>query len=188
MTTVPVRGGPDRGPSPATDFDLDYDDVALVRWPDEEATLADRRAAGQATLLVLDPDQRPPAAWGPLEDWVREPFDTVDLYARRERLRRRLRAWSPARFDADGLLCRGDRWVALPPLEERLVRAMFERPGTVVGRATLVAALYPETGQDRHRALDSFVRRTRERLAPIGLGIHTVRGVGYLLEVDELPG
>jgi DNA-binding winged helix-turn-helix (wHTH) protein len=186
MTTVPVRGGPDRGPSPATD--LDHDDVALVRWPDEEATLADRRAAGQATLLVLDPDQRPPAAWGPLEDWVREPFDTVDLYARRERLRRRLRAWSPARFDADGLLCRGDRWVALPPLEERLVRALFERPGTVVGRATLVAALYPETGQDRHRALDSFVRRTRERLAPLGLGIHTVRGIGYLLEVGELPG
>jgi DNA-binding response OmpR family regulator len=57
-----------------------------------------------------------------------------------------------------------------------------------VARATLVAALYPETGKDRHRALDAFVRRTRERLVPLGLEIHTVRGIGYLLEVREIPG
>jgi hypothetical protein len=166
----------------------DYDDVALVRWPDEDTAIQERRAAGRATLLVVDPAQRPPTAWGPLEDWVREPYDSVDLYARRERLRRRLEAWAPARFDADGLLQRGNRWVALPPLEDRLVRALNAQPGAAVPRQELVAVLYPESGEDRHRALDSFVRRARERLAPLGLVIHTVRGIGYMLEVRELPG
>lgn len=164
-----------------------YDDVELVRWPDGEDIVAVRRLEGRATLLVLGPGDRPPVTWGPLEDWLREPFDAVDLYARRERLRRRVAARAPARFDEDGLLHRGEHWVALAPIEDRLVRVLLARQGMPVGRQMLVTAIYPDSQEDRHRALDSFVRRARVRLAPLGLEIHTVRGIGYMLEARELP-
>ena len=181
---APARGTADPlCGAPAPDA---YDDVELIRWPEDEVALAARRLAGRATLLVLRPDQRPPSAWGPLEDWVREPYDAVDLYARRERLRRRLDALAAPAFDDDGLLHRGRRWVALPELEDRLVRVLLDRLGLPVSRRALVSAIYPDTGEDRHRALDSFVRRARGRLAPLGLEIHTVRGIGYMLEAREM--
>jgi len=185
MTTIPVRDAADRfARIPVPDG---YDDVALVHWPDGEDELAERRAAGHATLLVVAAGHRPPEAWGPLEDWLRQPFDSVDLYARRERLRRRLDACAPARFDDDGLLQRGRRWVALAPREDRLVRALLPHQGRPVPRAALVEALYPETREDPHRALDTFVRRARTHIAPLGLAIHTVRGIGYMLESRDLP-
>jgi hypothetical protein len=164
-----------------------YDDVALVRWPDDDRTRRARGDEGRATLLVVPAGARPPEAWGPLEDWLREPVDPVELYTRRERLRRRLDARTPAALDDDGLLHRGTRWVALSPMEVRLVRALLARQGSPVARADLVAAIRPETGVDDHRALDTFVRRARRRLAPLALAIHTVRGTGFMLEADELP-
>jgi hypothetical protein len=182
---APVRGAADVAcPTLVPDA---YDDVALIRWPEEDALLATRRGAGQATLLVLSADQRPPAVWGPLEDWVREPVDAVDVYARRERLRRRLDALAAPVFDEDGLLHRGRRWVSLPELEHRLVYVLLDRLGLPVSRQALVSAIYPDTQEDRHRALDAFVRRARGRLAPLGLEIHTVRGIGYMLEAREMP-
>jgi DNA-binding response OmpR family regulator len=67
------------------------------------------------------------------------------------------------------------------------VRVLLDRQGAPVSRQALVSAIYPGVGEDRHRALDSFVRRARVRLGPLGLEIHTVRGIGYMLEARELP-
>jgi DNA-binding response OmpR family regulator len=130
---------------------------------------------------------------GALEDWLREPYDTVDLYARREGLRRRLDARSPVVFDQDGLLHRGRRWVDLSPRELRLVRALLEREGAAVARGELAVTLYGAGAADAtrgpatERAVDGFVRRARIRLAPLGLAIHTVRGFGYMIQVRDLP-
>jgi len=163
-----------------------YDDVVPIRWPAAEKALLRRRADGLASLLVVAAGHRPPETWGPLEDWLREPIDPIELYTRRERLRRRLAARAPAAFDGDGLLHRGPHWVALSPTEALLVEALLARQGAPVARPDLVAAIRPDSGVDAHRALDTFVRRARERLAPLGLVIHTVRGTGFMLEADEL--
>jgi DNA-binding winged helix-turn-helix (wHTH) protein len=53
--------------------------------------------------------------------------------------------------------------------------------GLVVHRDALAAAGWPDGAPGRN-ALDVHVLRLRRRLAPVGLGIRTVRSRGYLLE------
>ena len=47
-------------------------------------------------------------------------------------------------IDADGLVRKGDTWVALSPIEARLARAFLERPGQLLGRKTLGNAGWPD--------------------------------------------
>jgi DNA-binding response OmpR family regulator len=86
-------------------------------------------------------------------------------------------------IDDDGLFRVGDEWVALPPVEHRLARALLDRIGTVVTRDALARAGWPEGAPGRN-ALDVHVLRLRRRLAPLSLTIHTVRSRGYLLAVS----
>ena len=37
------------------------------------------------------------------------------------------------------------------------------------------------------RTLDNVVRRVRKRIAPLGMAVCAVRGMGFLLEIGELP-
>jgi DNA-binding response OmpR family regulator len=87
-------------------------------------------------------------------------------------------------IDADGLVRKGDTWVALSPIEARLARAFLERPGQLLGRKTLGNAGWPN-GVPNERAVDSRIKTLRRRLAPLGLKIHTIRGRGYLADVDR---
>lgn len=86
--------------------------------------------------------------------------------------------------DDDGLLRRRDRWVALSPIETRLARAFLERPGQLLGRKTLGNAGWPD-GVPNDRSVDSRIKTLRRRVAPLGLRIHTIRGRGYLADVDR---
>ncbi len=93
--------------------------------------------------------------------------------------------WPGARLvDEDGVLRFGGRWVSLPPLEARLTTTLLQRFGAVVGRETLIRAVWPG-GSPGRNALDVHVLRLRRRLAPVGLAIRTVRSRGYLLEPSE---
>ena len=87
-------------------------------------------------------------------------------------------------IDDDGLLRRRDQWVALSPIEARLARAFLERPGQLLGRKTLGNAGWPE-GVPNDRSVDSRIKTLRPRVAPLGLRIHTIRGRGYLADVDR---
>jgi hypothetical protein len=170
-----------------------YDDVAVVRWPaqkDERESLA---TEGRPRVLLVPPDEDPPPAWDELEDWLREPPDAIELYVRRERLRRRVDARRPVTVDADGLVHRGPRWVAMSPTELVLVRLLVAHQGRVVPREDLLAALRPEAGTDGEpsagkddatRAVDTFIRRSRQRLEPLGVVIHNIRGAGFLLRAE----
>jgi DNA-binding response OmpR family regulator len=91
-------------------------------------------------------------------------------------------------LDGDGLLRRGGRWVAVSPLEQRVLVPLLVRPGSLVSRAELLDAACPGVESDETRALDRVIRRLRLRLAPLGVRVHTVRGSGFLLEMGELPG
>ena len=165
------------------------DQVVDVRWPDQ----ADERERlvneGRPRLLIVDHGHAPPTTWDTLEDWVRPDADAVELYVRRERLRRRAGALAPASIDDDGLLHRGDRWVALPPGELAALTALLSEPGYMVARNDLASALgmpAEEVGNGS-RTLDNVVRRVRKRIAPLGMAVCVVRGAGFLLEMGELP-
>lgn len=174
-------------PSPTAPGGYGYDEVVLIRWPSGEDERRRAAAAGTPRLLVVEGTHAPPEVWDALEDWVREPAEPVELYTRRERLRRRMETRAPVVLDEDGLLHRGPRWVALSPTEQALMRLLVERQGAVVSHKALVAAIGPGGRLDPHRDVRSFVRALRHRLAPLGLHVHNVRGAGFLLQADELP-
>ena len=162
-------------------------DVPLVRWPSEAGRRDDLARLGRARLLLIEERHDPPPVQDALEDWVRVGVDPVEMYVRRERLRRHQARWAPAEFDEDGLLRRGDGWVAVTPLERRVVEPLLARAGQLVPRSEMLAAAMPGAVTDDRRALDRIMRRVRLRVAPLAITVHTVRASGFLLELDQLP-
>lgn len=169
-------------------------DITLVRWPEQEATRAALRTEGRPRMLLLNPTTPAPEPGDTLEDWVRIPVAEADLRARVRWLAHRVSqradgdvATDPLpELDDDGLFRVGAEWVSLPPVEHRLARALLDRMGTVVSREALAQAGWPHGAPGRN-ALDVHVLRLRRRLAPLALGIHTVRSRGYLLALSR-PG
>lgn len=162
------------------------DDVVVVDWPAQAAERDELAARGLPRLLVVAYGCTPP--WGDvMEDWVRPDADAVERYSRRERLRRRAAARAPATIDEDGLLHRGERWVALPPGELAALRPLLSEPGYLVARTDLEAAIGAAATPAGDRTLDNVVRRVRKRIAPLGMAVCAVRGMGFLLEIRDLP-
>ncbi|NLV55977.1 MAG: helix-turn-helix domain-containing protein [Acidimicrobiales bacterium] len=166
--------------------DGDRPEITLVRWPEQEATRTALRAEGRPRVLLLGPTTPAPDPGDDREDWVRIPVADADLQARIRWLAHRLGGGGGDRtaerpvLDDDGLFRVGGEWVALPPVEHRLARALLDRLGTVVSRDALAEAGWPEGAPGRN-ALDVHVLRLRRRLAPLRMTIHTVRSRGYLL-------
>lgn len=175
------------------DPDGGHPEITLVRWPEQESTRVALRSEGRPRLLLLSPSTPAPDPGDDMEDWVRIPVAEADLRARVRWLASRvtreqpvLTAAAPAvpELDDDGLFRVGDKWVALPPVEHRLARALLDRLGAVVTREALARAGWP-TGSPGRNALDVHVLRLRRRLAPLRMTIHTVRSRGYLLSQGD---
>ncbi len=163
-------------------------DVEIVRWPQEAARREALHRAGTARVIVLGPDDIPPTPLDEAEDWAREPLSTADLGARMSWLSRRLEVQhraigSAPTIDEDGLLRTEFGWVTLPPVEARMAAVLIRRLGKVVSREAITAHAWPDNVPKRN-ALDVHVLRLRRRLVDVGLAIRTVRGRGYLLEVN----
>lgn len=176
------------GPEPPVfGADATDDDVALLRWPAEAERREDLAGRGRARLLVIEHGETPPLPRDGLEDWLREGSDPVELYVRKERLRRRQAARAPAWLDDDGLLHRGRNWVALSRREVEMATVLLARPGMLVSRSELLAVLCPGAVRDERRALDTLARRLHRRVSPLGVAVHTLRSAGFLLDIGELP-
>jgi DNA-binding winged helix-turn-helix (wHTH) protein len=92
-------------------------------------------------------------------------------------------------IDADGLLRFGGRWVALSPVQGRVLALLVAhfRSG-VVSYDDLRAAAWGTSVRSPH-ALATLIKRLRERIEPLGLTLLTVRLRGYVLDVrpESLP-
>lgn len=178
---------PGRPHAPVAAAESPDHDVALVAWPEEAARRAELAAVGRPRLLMVAPEAAPPITWDHLEDWVRVPVDPRELDARRGALAHRRGAGQPLlELDGDGIVRTGDRWVAIPPVEARVLAALLHRRGEVVPRSSLVAAGWPH-GTSDPRILDGRIKLLRRRLARLGVRIHTVRGVGFVLDPLVTP-
>jgi len=157
-------------------------DVQMVWWPDEQDRLVELRQTSAPRLLFVEAGRQPPASTDCLEDWVRVPVDERELRARVTALAARAEHHGlRPDMDDDGLLRFRGRWVDLPRVERTLATALVERFGAVVGRETLVRRTWPQHRPTRN-ALDVHMSRLRRRIAPLGLGVRTVRARGYLLQ------
>lgn len=158
-------------------------DVALVRWPTEEARRRSLSDEHRPRLLLVEEGPPPHSDGDCLEDWIRVPADDLDVRARVEALEHRAESHAPSvpRLDDDGVLRFGGAWTSIPPVETRLMAALLERYQAVVSREVLSKAGWPDGIRGRN-ALDVHVLRLRRRIEPLGLAITTVRARGYLLE------
>jgi DNA-binding response OmpR family regulator len=86
-------------------------------------------------------------------------------------------------LDEFGVLRQGPVWVALSPIEARMIAAFLSRPGEVVSREVLERVGWPETAPGV-RSVDARIKALRKRVAPVAVIIHTVRGHGYLAEFN----
>ncbi len=129
------------------------------------------------------------------DDYLPKPFSPAELVARvRTILRRTERSpdddptvvYGLADLELDAARHRvtvGGSEVALSALELRLLRALLDADGRVLGRDQLLDALYGQAeGDVTDRAIDVYVKRLREKLGDdpeTPRYVATVRGAGY---------
>ncbi|MBV8159703.1 MAG: winged helix-turn-helix transcriptional regulator [Acidimicrobiia bacterium] len=158
-------------------------DIVVLRWPAERSNRERLASEGRARLLLVAPDAEPPDGLDCLEDWVRLPAEDRDVAARLRALEVRAACHqSVPETDARGRLTFQGEWVALSPIEERIVAALAARFGQVVSREELLAAGWPDEASPTDAALRVHLTRLRKEIAKLGLEIATVRGFGHVMQ------
>lgn len=129
------------------------------------------------------------------DDYLPKPFDLDELEARiRALTRRQAQAGnsSPvlAAPEFAGLRCDTDSGAVyfrgealeLAPREATLLRTLLQRPGHAQAKERLFEAVFPGHSEVQLEAIEVVAYRLRKRLAPTGVQLVTLRGLGYLLK------
>ena len=106
------------------------------------------------------------------------------MHAARERPSRDIDIRVPPVVDQHDVLRHGGAWVPLGPVAARIARELVRRLGDVVSRATLERAAWGDAPV-RPNTIDRQIYLLRPHLRRVGLDLHTIRGHGYVLDVDE---
>jgi DNA-binding response OmpR family regulator len=156
--------------------------------------LREARARGDRTpVLVLTARARTEERIAGLDagadDYLGKPFDLAEVEARLRALVRRSQG-TQDRIELGQLaldrrarrfFLAGQAW-DLPAREFEVLWELMSPPGHVVSKRDLSGKLSPADAALGDNALESFVSRLRRKLAASGVGIRTLRGLGYVLE------
>ncbi|HEY0840011.1 MAG TPA: response regulator transcription factor [Vulgatibacter sp.] len=124
------------------------------------------------------------------DDFVAKPFSLRELTLRIRAILRRAATPGPGgestltagpfALDRGGhRLLVGGRDVSATTLELGILAQLMEGRGRVISREQLLAAVWPDDDGVSERAIDTHVKRLREKLGGAANAIETVRGVGY---------
>jgi two-component system response regulator TctD len=158
-----------------------------------------RRRQDQTPVLILSArgglDDRVSGLHKGASDYLVKPFAMDELIARLQALLRRSPSSQGQRltlgnlsFDTesrqasvDGLL------LALPPREADLLEVLLKRSGRVVSHDALQNQVFGSTQDVSSNAIEVYVHRLRKMLGDAGANvlIHTIRGAGYLMDIDK---
>lgn len=128
------------------------------------------------------------------DDYLSKPFATAELLARIEALSRRSRALTPAiktlgqlKVDAEAQRAWiNDQAVELPAREWAVLNALIDHIDRIVPKERLISMVTRWDEDLSPNAIETYVSRLRAKLEPAGLQVRTVRGLGYLLTVDQV--
>jgi DNA-binding response OmpR family regulator len=81
----------------------------------------------------------------------------------------------------------GDAWIDLSPGQLPVARLLVAELDRLVRREDLVAACEAAGTSTHVTALKAAVGRLETRLGAVGLRLRTIRGRGYLLELEDEP-
>lgn len=131
------------------------------------------------------------------QDYVVKPFQMSELLARLEvQLRRAAPRQAPVTigalvYDPQTRLVTGTgRSVMLTEREGELLTFLIARAGEVLTRGELFERLWAPHGGSTENVVDvylGYLRRKLENFTPYGLALHTMRGRGFVLNVEEGP-
>jgi hypothetical protein len=158
-------------------------DVTIVRWPEEASVRDVLSLLGRPRLLLVEPGFQPPDPLELEEDWLRWPPDPGELLLRAKTLGQRV---PPAHepdpvVDGDGILRRGDRWLAISPAQLPVLRLLLDHVDEVVRFDDIVDAYASSGGSRLPASVRTVVSRLEARIAPLGLEVVTIRGRGVML-------
>ena len=158
------------------------------------ALLREARSRGDRTpVLVLTArsrlEERIAGLDAGADDYMGKPFDLSEVEARLRALVRRACATSDQVVRGALLLDRqarrffigGDPW-NLPAREFEVLWELMTPPGRVVSKRVLSDKLSETDEALGDNALEAFISRLRKKLLGSGVGIRTLRGMGYVLE------
>ena len=158
-------------------------DVALIRWPSDEALRVELAQIKHPRLLLVEPRADPPHISDILEDWVRLPVSREDRIARIRVLESRVAPVLPLITDDGSVHYRGAS-ARLSENQVHLMRMLIERFGAVASREAWSRRCGP-TGTQLPAICESWWRDSRPVLVPLGLEIRAVRSRGYLLTTSD---
>lgn len=156
--------------------------------------LREARARGDRTpVLVLTArgrlEERIAGLDAGADDYMCKPFDLAEVEARLRALLRRAQG-TDDRVERGALMLdrkarrfflQRQAW-DLPAREFEVLWELMTPPGRVVSKRVLSDKLSETDEALGDNALEAFVSRLRKKLAGSGVGIRTLRGIGYVLE------
>ncbi|HSV48103.1 MAG TPA: response regulator, partial [Ramlibacter sp.] len=181
-------------------FDVVVLDLALPRMGGFEILRRLRQRENKVAVLVLtasgDTHDRVQGLNAGADDYLPKPFDLSELEARLRALHRRsigsvdavLRVAALEFNTVSRRFALGTRHLDLPPREHDLLEALMVHAGRPVNKLLLTQRLRTSDTVLSNDALELYVHRVRRRLEGSGAAIHTLRGLGYVLEAaDDAP-
>ena len=164
------------------------------------ALLAELRAANSPSRVIIltargEVGHRVKGLKAGADDYLAKPFALDELIARVEALGRRANASTAADLlkAADLTLdvqhrrvARGGRPIALSPREFDVLQVLMQEPGRFFSRTELCERVWQREHEYDTRTVEVFIARLRKKV-DAGLEpplIHTMRGVGYAIQVS----
>lgn len=175
-------------------FDLVILDLNLPEMDGLSVLRAMRARANPAAVMILTARSAPQDRILGLDlgadDYLAKPFDVGEFEARVRSLLRRQAGLRSSLVTLGGItldlttraFSAAGQPIDLPPRERALLELLLTRAGKVVTKEAIVQSLTSLDDLLSDNAIEQYVSRLRRRIAPHGLGLRTVRGIGYLLE------
>lgn len=178
-------------------YDLIVLDLGLPRMGGIEVLRRLRGREDWTPVLILTAregvDNRVTGLDAGADDYLSKPFELRELEARVRALMRRVAGArnilnnGPLQFDTvNRQVTFAGNLLGFSARELAILEGLMQRTGQVVLKKRLVHQLGDWEGEIGSNAIEVYIHRLRKKLSPYGITIHTVHGLGYLLEVlDE---
>lgn len=183
-------------------YDLLILDLMLPKLSGLELLQRYRRNGTKTPVLILTARDEKESVIALLnagaDDYLTKPFDLGELIARAKALIRRGKGeHSPllrvADLELDSVartVRRGGDFLTLTPMEYRVLEYLAHRPGAVVSKTELLEHLYDYNWEKFSNVIEVYISGLRRKIdegSTVKL-IHTFRGQGYSLRVEEGRG